>query len=42
MKLISQYLTDHQIKLFEKITKETGIKRAELIRRAIDEFLKNK
>lgn len=40
MKLIAQYLTDQQIEAFKLLTQKTGIKRAELIRRAIEEFLK--
>ena len=39
MKLITQYLTEQMIESFKIITKKTGIKRAELIRQAIQEFL---
>lgn len=39
MKLIAQYLTEQQLKKLQEITDETGTKRAELIRRAIDKFL---
>jgi hypothetical protein len=40
MKLITQYVTQQQIDALQAITDKTGIKRAELIRAAIEEFLK--
>jgi hypothetical protein len=42
MKRTEHHLTDLQIKKLKKLSKESGISVAELIRRAIDEFLKNK
>lgn len=40
MKLFSLYLTAYQIEKLKEIVKEKGGKVAELIRRAVDEFLK--
>jgi len=39
MKRINTHLTDRQIKLLEELAKKTGLKTAEHIRRAIDEYL---
>jgi len=42
MKRIDTYLTDGQIKRLKELATKTGLKVAELIRRAIDGFLDNK
>jgi len=39
MKRVAFHLTEQQIKKLQKVSKETGLKVAELIRRAIDKFL---
>lgn len=41
MKLITQYLTGLQLSTLLNISEYTGLPRAELIRRAIDDFIKN-
>jgi predicted DNA-binding protein len=40
MKRVNYHLTETQIKQLKAISKKTGLTVAELIRRAIDEFLK--
>ena len=42
MKRYNMYLSDQQDERLKKLQKETGLSRAELIRRAIDEFLNEK
>lgn len=42
MKRIDTYLTDKQIKQLKNLAIETGLKVAELIRRAIDEYLEKR
>jgi len=37
---VNYHLTESQIKKLKELSKQTGLKVAELIRRAIDEFLK--
>lgn len=39
MKRVNFHLTDKQIEALRKYAKETGLKVAELIRRAVDKFL---
>jgi predicted DNA-binding protein len=39
MKRVAFHLTEQQIERLQKVSKETGLKVAELIRRAIDNFL---
>jgi hypothetical protein len=40
MKRTTIWLTDSQVKGLEKLSARTGIKIAEIVRRALDEFLK--
>lgn len=40
MKRISYHLTDAQIKRLKELSEQTGLSVAELIRRAIDEYVK--
>ena len=40
MKRINTYLADRQIELLKNLAKKTDLTVAELIRRAIDEYLK--
>jgi len=40
MKRIDMYLTEQEILLIEKLSGKTGLNRSELIRRAVDEYLK--
>jgi len=40
MKRVTYHLTEPQIKALRKLAKKTGLSVAELIRRAIDRFLK--
>jgi len=42
MKRKLHHLTEQQIKRLKKLSKETGLSVAELIRRAIDEYLDKK
>lgn len=42
MKRVNYHLTDQQIKRLKQYSKETGLSVAELIRRAIDEYLDKK
>jgi len=39
---VNFHLTNSQIKKLKKLSKQTGLKVAELIRRAIDDFLRKK
>ena len=40
MKRVNYHLTELQIKQLKKLSKQTGLSMAELIRRAIDEYIK--
>lgn len=40
MKRVNYHLTDMQIKQLRELSKRTGLSVAELIRRAIDEYVK--
>ncbi|MBW2010149.1 MAG: CopG family transcriptional regulator [Deltaproteobacteria bacterium] len=40
MKRKNIHLTDKQVEQLEKMAKETGLKVAEIIRRALDDYLK--
>ena len=40
MKRVNYHLTELQIKLLKDLSKKTGLSFAELIRRAIDEYIK--
>jgi predicted DNA binding CopG/RHH family protein len=40
MKRVNYHLTEKQIESFKKLSKETGLSVAELIRRAIDDYLR--
>jgi len=42
MKRVNYHLTLKQIKSLKKLSKETGLSVAELIRRAIDDYLEKK
>ncbi len=42
MKRTNIHLTEKQIGLLKQLSEETGLTSAELVRRAIDEFLKEK
>lgn len=42
MKRVNYHLTEQQIKALRKYAKKTGLKVAELIRRAVDMFLNEK
>jgi len=42
MKRVNYHLTQKQIESLKKLSKETGLSVAELIRRAIDEYLEKK
>jgi hypothetical protein len=42
MKRTTIWLTDQQVAAFAKMAKKTGMKQAELIRRALDEFIESK
>ena len=42
MKRVNYHLTDQQIRALRKYAKKTGLKVAELIRRAVDSFLSDK
>jgi len=39
MKRIAMYVTEQQRKLLKELSEQTGLTMAELVRRAIDEFL---
>jgi hypothetical protein len=39
MKRIAMYITEQQHKLLKELSERTGLTMAELVRRAIDEFL---
>jgi len=39
MKRVNYHLTDKEIEGLEKLSKETGLSKAELIRRAVDKLL---
>lgn len=41
MKRINTHLTDKQIEALKALSKNTGLKVAELIRRAVDKYLEN-
>ena len=42
MKRVNFHITDKQLKTLRKYAQKTGLTVAELLRRAIDEFLKTK
>jgi hypothetical protein len=41
MKRVNYHLTELQIKLLNILSKKTGLSMAEIIRRAVDKYLKN-
>lgn len=41
MKRINYHLTENQIEALKKIKRETGLSLAEIVRRALDNFLEN-
>jgi metal-responsive CopG/Arc/MetJ family transcriptional regulator len=42
MDRVNFHLTDSEIRSLEKLSEITGVKKAELIRRAIDEYIQRK
>ncbi len=41
MERVNVHLTDDEIKSLEDISKLSGLRKAEIIRRAVDEFIEN-